>query len=172
MSYGVVSKTLHWLTAVLVISMLIGGFFMGDFDKSLKPTIYMLHKSFGLLILGLFVFRLIWNITTGVPDYEATVNRIEQKISTAGHHILYLLLFIMPVTGLFMSIASKRYPTFFDLFTVGAIPGIPQTESFAETMNGAHEVIAWVFIVFVLLHIAAALKHRFISKNGVMERML
>ncbi len=170
-SYGTFSKTLHWITALLVISMLVGGFFMGDFDKALKPTVYMIHKSVGLLIFSLMVVRLIWNLTTGLPAYAKSLTRMQQKISTVGHYSLYLLLLIMPLTGILMSIASKRYPTFFNLFTIGALPGIPQTESFAEFMNESHEVLAWVFIVFVALHITAALQHRFIKKDGVFERM-
>lgn len=171
-TYGAISKTIHWITAILVIGMLVGGFFMDGFDKTLKPTIYMLHKSFGLLILALVICRLIWNVSTGMPGYEESLSRVEQKISTAGHHLLYLLLFIMPLTGLFMSVASKRYPSFFEIFTIGALPGIPQTKAFAALMNSSHEVIAWIFIAFVALHIAAACKHHFILKNGVMNRML
>lgn len=171
-TYGLVSRTLHWLTAILVIGMLIGGFFMDDFDKSLKPTLYMIHKSIGLLIFSLLIIRLVWNVTTGLPGYEKSLTRAEQKLSTAGHHVLYLLLVVMPLTGLFMSVASKHYPSFFGLFTIESLPGIPQTERFAEWMNESHEVIAWIFIVFVLLHIAAVLKHKFILKNTVIDRML
>lgn len=171
-SYGLVSRSLHWLTALLVIAMLIGGFFMDDLDKSIKPTVYMIHKSIGLLIFSLLVIRLIWNLTTGLPNYEKTLTKTEQKISTAGHHILYVLLIVMPLTGLFMSVASKHYPSFFGLFSIESLPGIPQTKAFAKLMNESHEIIAWIFIAFVLLHIGAALKHKFILKNTVLDRML
>lgn len=171
-SYGLVSKSIHWLMALIVISMLAVGFFMGDFSKPLKSTVYMLHKSFGLLILTLVVVRLIWNWTTSTPDYEESLTPIEQKTSTAGHHLLYLLLLVMPLTGLFMSIASKRYPTFFNLFTVSYFPAIPETKYFSQLMHDSHEIIAWVFVMVISLHILAALKHHFISKNNVLKRMM
>ena len=168
-SYGSMTRFLHWTTAIIIIGMLAFGFFMGDMPKAYKPTIYMLHKSFGLLVLGLVIIRIIWHICTGKPAYAKALNRMEQILSTAGHHTLYLLMIIMPMTGLFMSIAAKRYPSFFGIFTVN-IPGIPQTKYFGGLMNQAHEILAWFFIGLIVLHVGAALHHK-IRGNGVFERM-
>jgi cytochrome b561 len=169
-SYNKVSKILHWSMAVIIILMLSGSFFIEDLGKPMIPTAFMIHKSFGLLILMMVLFRLIWNLKRGVPDLPDTLTAMEKKIAKAGHHFLYLLLFAMPLTGVFMSVASKRYPTFFNLFTV-TVPGIPQTKSFAGLMNQSHKILAWVMITMVVLHIAAALVHKFVKKDGVFERM-
>ena len=171
-TYGSLNKILHWSMSLLIIGMLAFGFFMDDFSKALKPTVYMVHKSIGLLILSLAVVRLTWKLLNkGMPGYHESLTRTQQKLVTAGHHGLYLLMFIMPLTGLLMSIAAKRYPTFFNLFTVN-IPGVPQTKAFAGFMNESHEVLAWVFIAMVAMHIGVALYHRFIKNDGVLERML
>jgi cytochrome b561 len=171
-TYGSLNKILHWGMALLIIGMLTFGFFMDDFSKPLKPTIYMVHKSIGLLILALAILRLVWKvINKGMPDYHESLTRTQQKLVTAGHHTLYLLMFIMPMTGLLMSIAAKRYPTFFNLFTVN-IPGVPQTKAFGGFMNESHKILAWVFIIMVTMHVGAALYHRFIKNDGVLERML
>lgn len=169
-SYGIISRVLHWLMATIVIAMLAFGFFMDDMAKAMKPTVYMLHKSFGLLILALVIVRLVWNLTTGLPKAAAVLTRSQQLLATAMHHTLYLLLFIMPLTGLVMSIAGERYPSFFELFTVD-IPGIPHTKALAGLMNQSHKTLAWVFIAMVVLHIFAAIYHRFIKDDGVFERM-
>ncbi len=171
-TYGTLNKILHWGMALLIIGMLAFGFFMDDFSKALKPTVYMIHKSIGLLILALFILRLTWKvINKGMPSYHESLSRSQQKFVAAGHHTLYLLMFIMPMTGLLMSIAAKRYPTFFNLFTVN-IPGVPQTEAFGDFMHESHEILAWVFIAMVAMHIGAALYHRVIKNDGVLERML
>lgn len=169
-SYGVVSRVLHWTTAVIVVGMLLFSFFLDDLPKHLKPTAYMLHKSFGLTVFALVLFRIVWHFYSSVPKPSNVLSTMEQRLAKGGHHLLYLLLLAMPMTGLAMSVASKRYPTFFELFTV-TLPGIPQTKAFSKLMNQSHKLLAWFMVFMVIGHIGAALHHKFIKKNGVFERM-
>lgn len=169
-SYGMVSKTIHWLTAIIIISLLSAGFFMKGVPEAYKGLVYMLHKSFGLLVMALTLFRIGWHVYSRVPALPLSVDNLTRKLAKAGHHLLYLLLVLMPLSGFVMSLASQRYPVFFNLFTV-SIPQFPANKSLAMWMNKTHYVLAWLFITVVFLHIAAALRHRYICQDSVFERM-
>lgn len=169
--YGAVSRALHWLIALLVIIMLSVGFFMDDFPKAYKPTVYMLHKSTGLLILALMCIRVVWTLTNKIPELPTTIPRWQAVLAKLAHVTLYILLLAMPISGLLMSVASNRLPTFYGLFTV-TVPGVPQSKALASFMNSSHEIIAWILLVIVAIHILAVLRHVFIEKDGLLHRML
>lgn len=169
--YGAVSRGLHWLIALLVIIMLCIGFFMGDFPKAYKPTVYMLHKSTGLLILGLMFLRVLWTLTNKIPDLPTSIPKWQAVLAKLAHVSLYILLLAMPISGLLMSVASNRLPSFYGLFTV-TVPGVPQSKPLASFMNSSHEIIAWILLSFVVIHILAVLRHVFIQKDGLLNRML
>jgi cytochrome b561 len=146
-------------------------FFMGDFPKSYKPTVYMLHKSTGLLILFLMAIRLVWTFCSIKPALPTSVPKWQAYAARLGHYGLYILLFAMPITGLTMSVASNRLPTFYGLFTV-TIPGLAKSKALASFMNSSHEVIAWILLTFVVIHILAVIKHMVINKDGLIRRMM
>ncbi len=168
--YGSVSRALHWTTAILVIGLLSFGFFMGDMPKAYKPTIYMLHKSTGILVLVLTVIRLIWLIVNVAPKAPSSFSKLQGLLAKIGHLFLYAFLIAMPISGLVMSIAANRIPTFYNLFPVN-LPFIPQSKELAGLANTLHELFAFVMIALVLLHILAAFHHRAVLKDGVFERM-
>lgn len=169
--YGSISRALHWLIALLVIVMLGFGFFMGDFPKAYKPTVYMLHKSTGLLILFLMSIRLIWTLFNRSPDLPTNIPKWQAISARLAHICLYVILFAMPITGLVMSVAANKLPTFYGLFTV-TIPGLQPNKALASLMNSSHEIIAWILLSFVFLHILAVLKHVFIEKDNLLKRMM
>ena len=168
--YSSGSKLLHWLIAVIVIVMLSGSFFLEDLPETIKSTAIMLHKSFGLTILGLMVLRLVWIIRSGKPALPSAVPRWERYLSHAIQHSLYLLLFLMPVCGWIMSVAAAHTPTYFGLFEV-PFPGIVANKALSNWMFSAHETIAWIIIGLLVLHVAGALKHLFIDKDNVFQKM-
>lgn len=169
--YGALSQFFHWFVALLVIVMLSLSFFMGDVPKAYKPTVYFLHKSTGLLVLAMMVLRVIWSLCCRMPALPQSVPTWQAVLARLGHYCLYLFLFIMPLSGLIMSVASNRLPSFYGLFTV-TIPGIPESKPLASFMNSTHEVIAWVLIVLILLHLSAVFVHTVIEKNNLIKRML
>lgn len=168
--YSIGSKILHWLIAVLVIMMLLGGFFMSDVASSIKPLVYMIHKSTGLTILALMFIRLVWIIQQGKPQLPASVSRFERILSHAVQHSFYLFLFLMPLSGWVLSTAAGRPPVYFGLMMI-PFPGIPLNDSLAEFMTECHEVIAYILIGLIVLHISGALKHHWIDKDGFLRRM-
>jgi cytochrome b561 len=165
--YSRVAKWLHWAMALLIIGNLAGGL-LHDIDPRL---IMPLHKATGILILGLTVLRFLWRLTHRPPAYPTTMANWERWASTIAHMALYALMILVPVTGWLMSSAG-RYPiSFFGLFEVPKLD-VPQTEAFGEMMSERHELLGYAMIALLLLHIAAALRHHYVKKDGILARML
>lgn len=168
--YSSMSKFLHWLIALSVIIMLIVGFFLDDVPEQYQGTAYMLHKSTGISILFLMIVRFLWIRATGQPPLPESVKLWEKIVSRFVQYSFYLLLIIMPLSGWIMSVAADRVPMFFGLFKA-PLPWVESNKSLAEFMGEAHELIAWIIIGFLFLHIAGALKHHFIDKDDVLKRI-
>lgn len=169
--YSAGSKLMHWIIALLLILMLLGGFFLDDVPDQYAPTVYMLHKSFGLSILALMLLRVIWIIRTGKPALPPSVPLWQKFLSRLVQYALYFFVLLMPLVGWMMSVAAGRIPRFFGLFNL-PLPGIEPDEALAKLMAEAHETIAWIIIGLVVFHVAGALKHHFIDKDNVLRRML
>lgn len=170
-TYSTAYKYMHWGIALLVITMLSFGFFLGGLPGSFKPAAYMLHKSTGLTILALMLIRLVWIIKSGKPALPSYVPFWERLLATTVQRLLYIGLIGMALAGWIMATASNKIPVYFGLFRVPC-PFIPQNEELAHWMNSTHKNLAWVLLVLVGLHIAGALKHWLIQKDDVIDRML
>ena len=164
-------KYLHWLVALLVIGMLGFGFFLGDLPSSLKPMAYMLHKSTGITLLALMLLRLVWVVCSGKPVLPAAMPRWECFLARFVQYGLYLFLISMPLSGWLMATASNKIPVYFGWFSV-PFPGILPDEALAHWMSDAHYFIAFILLGLVALHVAGALKHRFIDKDDVLNSMM
>lgn len=169
--YSPIIKFLHWLIALAVIVMLIIGFLLDDIPDEYAGTVYMLHKSTGITILFLMIIRFIILHAQGKPPLPESVKWWERTLSKFVQNTFYVLLLIMPLSGWIMSVASDHVPVYFGLFKA-PLPWISPDKSLAEIMESSHGIIAWVLIVFILLHIAGALKHHFIDKDNIFRRML
>lgn len=170
LQYCAGSKVLHWLIALIVISMLSLSFFLSDLAKDYQPSAYLIHKSFGLTVLGLMILRVIWIFKGGKPRLPDTVPMWQQYLARFVQNLLYFFLFAMPLTGWVMSVAAGRVPNYFGLFPV-PLP-IQPDKGLAETMSIMHTAIAWTLIFLIVLHIAGALKHYIINKDQVLQTML
>lgn len=170
LAYSSGSKWLHWIVALILILMLAGSFFLDDVPKSVQSTAYMLHKSFGLTVLALMILRLIWIIRTGKPPLPATVPAWQRVAAHAVQYALYFFVILMPLVGWVMSVAAGRPPVFFGLLTL-PLPGIDVNKGLAHILEECHEVIAWIIIALLVLHVAGAFKHYVIDKDGVAQRM-
>ncbi|MGV3740330.1 MAG: cytochrome b [Gammaproteobacteria bacterium] len=162
---------IHWLVAAVVIPLLSLSFFLEDLPKTIKPTAIMLHKSFGITILALMLLRLFWLKKTGRPALPKTMTRWELGLARIVQWAMYTFLIIMPLTGWFMSVMSDHTPVWFGLIRL-PIPGIAKNSAWADILFQGHQIIAWILIALVSLHIAGALKHAIIDKDKVLDSML
>lgn len=168
--YSAPSRFFHWFTAVCVLSLLVVGFLLEDFPKNLQGNAYFLHKSFGLLVLGLTVPRLLWNLIHTRPAYPASVARWEIVLARAVHGLLYFALFAMPLSGWIMSSAAGHVPSFFGWFSL-PFPGVTEDPTLEKTAKLVHEAWAFTLCGLIGLHVLGTLKHHLIDRIPILKRM-
>jgi cytochrome b561 len=172
--YAPVQKWLHWTVAILVISMIPIGKIMSwraeanNFD-ALTNQLYSGHKLFGFIVLWLMAARIAFKLGKGAPAPVATLTPFERKASAAVHHLLYLLLILVPLLG-WAGVSAYGAREVFGLFSLPQI--VPKNEGLATILLGAHGALATILALLVLAHIGAALMHGVIKQDGVMNRML
>lgn len=168
-----VSRVLHWFFAGFVLVMLSLGFTMTSSDYS--PAMYFWHKSLGVIFFATIGIRLYWSIRRPWPS--SPQGTWFEWLARSVHKLLFILLMAMPLTG-FLSSAFSGYSV--HLFGLVIVPqninNLGETEAFNdavyETAKWLHRVMAYIFSVFISLHILAVLKHHFIDRDGALRKML
>ena len=173
--YSTVAIWLHWLIALIVIANIIGGlthdYWLDSPDPAMKATgqqIMALHKSFGLTVLLLTVLRLGWRLANPPPPLPAHMTPLETGLARTTHVVFYLLLFLLPLSGWAMASLGKS-PTLF--FGLGEVPRLPLDASLRGTFRESHEILGYVALATLALHVAGALKHQYFDRDNVLARM-
>lgn len=169
--YDAFARLLHWLIAALIVVQVVLAESADDLPNGLeKLAILARHKSFGITILGLAAVRLCWRLVRAPPPLPAGMRPLQRLAAQVSHRAMYLLLFAVPVSGWLMS-SSANYPV--SWFGFVQLPDlVAPSEALHEALEDTHEVLAKSLVVIALLHLAAALKHQFIDKDGLLWRML
>jgi len=170
--FGLISILLHWIMAILLVGLYLLGDYMVDLDyyDDWYHSAPGWHKSTGMIVVGLLLLRLGWKLTQLRPMPLVSYKVWEVKLAGLVHHSFYLLMFIMTISGYFISTAKNAAIDVFGWFSIPAITELSKTQ--AELAATIHEASTTVFIVLVVLHIMAALKHQFIDKDKTLIRML
>lgn len=160
----------HWLMAALILALLPLGFYMQGLPLSpAKLQLYAWHKWAGMTVLLLAVLRLAWRLTHRPPP-PLPGPAWQLQIAALTHALLYLLLFAVPLAGWLMS-SAKGFPVvWFGLLPLPDLVG--RDEALGRLFQIAHQGLAWGMAVLVLLHLAAALKHHWVDRDGTLARML
>ncbi|QRN03828.1 cytochrome b [Legionella sp. MW5194] len=167
--FGLAAIGLHWLMAVLIIGLLILGFFMVSLPVSLqKLKLYGWHKEYGFLALFLVAVRLLWRLSNATP--RLNLPRWEVLSARSVHWLFYALMLLMPLTGWLITSAAGLPASFFGWFILPNLTG--PDEQLRQVFEQAHEWLAYALIGLIGLHTAAALKHFFINKDDVLQRMI
>jgi len=168
--YTATASALHWLIALLVLVMIGLGWWMQQIPKiPVGPRVnaYNLHKSIGMAILLLMVGRVLWRGTHRPPSLPP-MPRWQARAARGVHLVLYLCLFVQPLTGYLGSVYSG-YPIRFFGFTLPAW-GSPDA-ALKDQMSLIHEACSWVLVAALLLHLAGSLKHALIDRDGSFRRI-
>jgi len=193
--YGAISQAFHWLTVVLIITLLWTGW--GADVEADKPgnSAFFWHSSLGVIVLILALARLLWRIFTSAPALPVAMRRSQRIFARAVHVGLYLILFALPISGWLVASAEGGTVSLFGVALPSwqgasgvAPPGVrPQSTKSAEKEGGtlstagekrgefweeAHEVLAYVILGLAILHTLAALKHHFVDRDNVLRSML
>ena len=165
--YTRVAMWLHWVIALFIVVNLSIGLLRGVFPvmRGWMPG----HKAIGLTVLALTLVRIGWRLAHPVPRLPATVPSWQRGAAHLVHGALYLLLLAMPLTGWLLVSGAERHPLdWFGLFPVPYLPVAPAT---ADAADRAHMVLGWSMLALVVVHVAAALGHRLVLRDGVLWRM-
>ena len=170
-TWGAVARGLHWLIAALILAQ----FVIGSIAEEMKLTpakfdLFVWHKSIGVTVLLLALLRLAWRLGNAPPTPPAGMPQWERRLASAGHAVLYALIFAVPVSGWWVSDAS-RVP--FKAFFAVPMPDFIATDrGLQESAAEVHEALTLALLVVVIVHIAAAFRHHFLLRDDVLRRML
>jgi len=169
--YSALSKTLHWLMAVMIFALFGVGYWMVEltYYSAWYKTAPHYHKSVGVLLAILLVIRLGWLWKKGKPAALSHHSQFVQRVAHWTHLLLYLLIIAIVLTGYLISTADARGIEVFNWFV---LPGFG--ELFAEQADRAgllHQWLAYSLMALVLLHAAGAVKHHLLDKDATLKRM-
>lgn len=173
--YTAVAMALHWLLGLSIVAMFVLGVYMADLPFSpWRMKLYNWHKWAGITFLALSVLRLVWRISHRPPALPAAITRAmpawQNLAHHATHHLLYVLFFVVPLLGWAYSSAAGFPIVWFGQI---ALPDfVPADKALAEMIKPLHELSAFALMGLAGLHIAAALKHQWFDRDGLLERML
>lgn len=173
--YSHTAIVLHWVLALAILGLFGVGLYMTDLPFSpARLKLYNWHKWAGVSILALSVLRLLWRLThrpPALPDPIVEAMPAWQRWAHHGtHHALYALFFLVPLIGWAYSSAAG-----FSIVVFGVLPlpdFVPVDKALAELIKPWHEISAFALVGLALLHIAAALKHQWVDRDGLLGRML
>ena len=169
--YTAAAQWLHWISAALMAAVLVLAWVMESLPNgdASRATALMLHKSVGLTILALTAARLVWRAIHPPPPATRWA-AWESAAAIASHWLLYVALLAMPLSGYLMSAGHGRAIPYFGLFEVPLLT--PATEAIWQIGSTAHAIGQWAIYGLVALHIAAAVWHVAIRRDGTLDRML
>lgn len=168
--YSLPARLLHWVSALCVLAVIPLGFVMMNLASGpLQDQLFDLHRSFGFLILCLSVLRVFTRVVKGAPPPPADIPRWQVKLSTGVHHLLYVLIFVMPLLGWGASSAFGAKVSVFGLFTLPDIA--PKNDALSNALGTAHSLLGFLMTALVLLHMGGALLHA-VKGDSVLPRML
>jgi cytochrome b561 len=170
--WGRVSIALHWTIAALILLVQIpAGLTMNRVEPGLLQNIlYDTHKMTGLTVFALVVVRLAWRWANPVPELPADLPPWQAAMARITHGLLYLLILAMPVSG-FLYTAMGGFPVpLFYLTNLADL--VPVNKPVAAVAKAVHLNLIWALLAVVLLHVAGALYHHLVRRDGVLRRML
>ena len=171
-TYGSITKVFHWLTALLILTVIPLGLIAEDlaFDGPLKVPLFSVHKTLGVLTFFVALARILWALTQTKPGDLHPDRRLETLVAHIVHWLLYIALVVVPLSGWLHHAATSGFAPIWLPIGQG-LPFIPQSETLAEIFSGLHWIWSKILIVSILLHIAGALKHQIIDKDTTLARM-
>lgn len=168
--FDALTITLHWITLLIVAALLGSGLLHAVVEgRSWASSLLKVHRSLGVALWIITVFRLIWRITNAYfPPFPVSMTALHRLGVRLSEYGLYALLLIQPATGAAQTILLGQR---MDLFAWSIPPVSARDMTLAGMLHGAHEIGAWCMIVLVGLHATAALVHHFVLRDDVLEAM-
>lgn len=175
-SFGTVTKTFHWLTALGIIALIPMGWLANQmpYDTSeelaRKAWLFSLHKTLGVAVFGVALARIAWALSQPKPGLLNGARKLESLAAETVHWLLYGSLVVVPLSGWIHHAATTGFAPIW--WPLGQnLPLVPKSENLAATFAGAHWVLTKVLALSLILHVAGAMKHHVIDKDATLRRM-
>jgi cytochrome b561 len=169
--YDRIAVVLHWVVALLIIALIATGWYMVGIPKKTpdRGLFFNLHKSLGIVTAMFIVMLIVWRIRHVAPPFLAAMPRWERMAAKLNHRLFYGLMVLATLTGYLTSSFSGFGPKVFGI----ALPHWGWDDALLRgNFATMHRVSALIFAVLIAIHIAGALKHLLVDKDGVFQRML
>ena len=167
--FTVAQRVVHWLMAVCILAMLFIGVGMVSTIMPKYLTLVSIHKPLGIAIAVLALFRLALRLRYGAPALPLDMPEPMKLAAYLSHYAFYLLMIGMPLIGWAM-LSAAAYPVV--LYGGLHLPAIlPLSDRLHTLLWNAHYYLAFAFFALILLHVAAALFHALVRRDGVFEAM-
>lgn len=168
--YPLHMRITHWIMAVLILTLLGVGMWMENLPDTYpgKYDFYALHKSFGIIALLFVVFRLSIRLRSVVPALPKEITKFDSMLSAVTIGILYICMFAMPLSGYFMSAFGGHPVMLFNIPVPSLVSQNPELGKFFREMHG---IGGWALIVLISLHLLGTLKHYFVEKVNLLQRI-
>ncbi|MBS0447426.1 MAG: cytochrome b [Proteobacteria bacterium] len=167
--YTGIAVAFHWVLAIAIICSLGVGLYMSDLPLSpMRLKLFNWHKWAGVTILVLSALRLLWRLGHRPPP-DVAMPAWQARAAHATHLLLYVFFFAVPLSGWAYSSAAG-----FPIVWFGVLPlpdFVSPDKALAENLKEVHHVLAWLLGGLVVLHIAGALKHQLVDRDGLIGRM-
>ena len=171
-SYDRFAQTMHWLVAALALTVVWLGWGIAWAPRNTprRDLFVLIHESVGLTILAAMVFRAWWRWRHPPPPLPPALSRLETGLAGLTHCALYLVLILMPLGGYSSAAVAGHAVSYFGVFSIP--PLLPGNDRLSQVAIAIHLVGQYPLYLFVALHIAGALFHGLVRRDGVLERML
>jgi cytochrome b561 len=169
--YDRVAIALHWILVVGILFQIWLGLYLSEVPRNTPPrTVWVnFHKSVGITLGFLILFRLYWRLTHRPPPLPGSMPRWQRVTARANHALLYACMIGMPLAGYIASNFSRFGIRYFNL--VELPPWGIDDRRIYDFFNATHKTLAVIFIALIALHVLAALKHGLVDRDGVLRRM-
>jgi len=167
--YSKTAITLHWLIAVLVLGNIFGAMYAEGIEGPQRGTIMGLHKSVGMTVFGLTLWRIVIRVRQGFLSLPSHMKGWEVLLARLTHFGFYALLLAIPLSGWAFGSTEKRPLVFFGLFE---FPHTPLGERARGVFHDIHAPLGFLMLLLVVLHVLGALKHHVLDRDDILARML
>lgn len=165
------ARWLHWIMALLVLLMIPAGLIMVQkgLPRPVQDGLYLFHKNTGVILLLLIITRIAYRWRHKPPPLPAAMPLWQRRVAGLSHLALYVLLVVLPVSG-YIRVRAGGFPIEgLDAMGIGTL--LPKSEALAKAAQAVHVTSAFILIAVLALHIAAALQHGLLRKDGIWSRI-
>lgn len=169
--YAAPQRAIHWIMALLILPMTVAGFVMiqQGLPRLVQDSLFLFHKNIGVLMLILAGLRVFIRLRNPAPRLSLQLPVWQRRMAAASHGLLYVLICLMPLSG-YIRVRAGGFPIeVLDRFAVPTL--VPRSDALAAVAKAAHEYGAYALAAALVLHIAAALYHALILRDGTFGRI-